>query len=95
MLPLHTSSDLPEWPHPETRSEPGMPRQDEGSTHPFPGLLLHLNYPVSPSSEPPIWEGLGKDQEKRDSSIRSCTAMKVVPTVLLLCIFSSANDLNC
>lgn len=79
MLPLHTSSDLSEGPHPGQRAGPGMPRQEGGSAHPFPGLLLPLSSAVFLLAQgPPSGRSCGKNQEEKPSSSGSQAVMRVV-----------------
>lgn len=60
-LPLRASSDLSGVPHPVKRARPGIPRQEECSAHPFPGLLLPLSITLLlPSAKPTVWEEPGK-----------------------------------
>ena len=61
------------------RAGPGTPRQEEGSAHPFPGLLLPLSITqLLPAPCPLSGRSCGKYQEKRPSSIRSYTAIRAV-----------------
>lgn len=45
MIPLHTSCSVSEGPGPEERAGPAIPRQEEGSAHPFPGLGFRWPFP--------------------------------------------------
>lgn len=102
-LPLHTSSDLSEWPHPEKRAGTGMPSQEEGSAHPLPGLLLHLNYPVPPSSEPLSGRGCGRTKG-RDTALlgaaqhgrwcQDCFSFAFSLVLMTLIVNNSSNNNN-